>query len=515
MHCSLDRLATTRLAKCLQTNNQHLVAHIKHQLQYQHQHQQSKQQQSRSYQLQFIHQSPKPASFTRFIATATHLSRPLRSQAQQYHHMELSDTAKHVLDSNRQYFIEYDGFLSNHLSHAAVALDKLHAPPQVIEKFCNFYAKRLEKQELPSPSQQSQQSQQTNQSVHESKHQQVYQLIDHLHWRQFLGQKPYYTSYLNYFDREIESQVKQNGAEAWKAVVSSYAPTLLAGAIGGAFHGLIHLGLGVEACHPGMIAEGLAYLAILYLPLPQSVPSKSDQKSQQSSSTLPKLSPLEALKWVVKEAQNTSLPQRVMEERIKEPYASIHLSKFQVGVRVLIDQLHSLAPKLFEFQLDVRSDNLAAVIRSISEMVAFIYFHSGNDFFFLHGNTSWRSLKVCLPLLPRQEDQIIAISTWFNAFALALIVEDLRGVDLSLPAITVFFESHASRALSTPTAPTTKVTDADWHAVIQECFKSEDEHTFKVVYTLLADWREYDQAEIFYKAALKAAMDKDAFVFTS
>ncbi|KAK7697817.1 hypothetical protein SLS64_013149 [Diaporthe eres] len=76
-----------------------------------------------------------------------------------------------------------------------------------------------------------------------------------------LGQLPDYTNYMVFFEREIERK-------GWKEVIQEYcfartrnADVLLARMFDGAFHPIIHLGLGVEFEQPSIVAEALAQAA--------------------------------------------------------------------------------------------------------------------------------------------------------------------------------------------------------------------------------------------------------------
>ncbi|RYP41573.1 hypothetical protein DL767_000915 [Monosporascus sp. MG133] len=76
-----------------------------------------------------------------------------------------------------------------------------------------------------------------------------------------LGQMDQYTNYMVFFEREIERK-------GWREVVLEYcfartrnADAILARMFDGAFHPIIHLGLGVEFEQPSIVAEALAQAA--------------------------------------------------------------------------------------------------------------------------------------------------------------------------------------------------------------------------------------------------------------
>lgn len=89
----------------------------------------------------------------------------------------------------------------------------------------------------------------------------VKEMADEEKFYERLGQDSQYSNFLTFFEREIN-------AKGWKAVINQYcfsrtrnADLLLARLFDGAFHPIIHLGLGVEFELPGIIAEGLAQAA--------------------------------------------------------------------------------------------------------------------------------------------------------------------------------------------------------------------------------------------------------------
>ncbi|KAB2572112.1 Questin oxidase [Lasiodiplodia theobromae] len=82
---------------------------------------------------------------------------------------------------------------------------------------------------------------------------------DYFHAR--IGQIAHYTNFLVYFEQQIEQK-------GWRAVVNEYvfsgskiAEALLPLMFDGAYHPIIHLGLGVEFAQPSIVAEALAQAA--------------------------------------------------------------------------------------------------------------------------------------------------------------------------------------------------------------------------------------------------------------
>lgn len=90
----------------------------------------------------------------------------------------------------------------------------------------------------------------------------VEQLGDEAQFRARIGHLDQYTNFLAFFKHQIESK-------GWRDVVVEYlfsgtpiAETMLAQLYEGAYHPLIHLGLGIEFELPSIVAEGLAQAAV-------------------------------------------------------------------------------------------------------------------------------------------------------------------------------------------------------------------------------------------------------------
>ncbi|KAI8137021.1 hypothetical protein BJV82DRAFT_636920 [Fennellomyces sp. T-0311] len=75
-------------------------------------------------------------------------------------------------------------------------------------------------------------------------------------YKEYLGNRDAYTSYLNLFKKEIEQHGMCDTIRRWV-----FADDMLARTVGGAFHPVIHLGYAIEFDLPSVAAEGLALAA--------------------------------------------------------------------------------------------------------------------------------------------------------------------------------------------------------------------------------------------------------------
>jgi Questin oxidase-like len=153
-----------------------------------------------------------------------------------------------TLLADRQYHIEFHGFLSNHAKHAVIALDRLSAPEERVQENWDDYTKMspygitLEKVEQPNwdytPTATSSWSNKWNDRT----------------WR---GKKIAWQEQVVFMNQELEQRFHHDTNQ----LVHFYAPDLIVSGVAGSLtHGIIHLGWAIDAKSPWMIAEGLAYL---------------------------------------------------------------------------------------------------------------------------------------------------------------------------------------------------------------------------------------------------------------
>ena len=145
---------------------------------------------------------------------------------------------KGLLAKTRHYHPSYGGGLSNHCSMTMIALDRMGATPQRVERFTQDYLKQME----PAP--------QPGEAIHAE------------NWLTRLGDESAYGDYLGFFRREV-------GRLNARAALRAYLPELAPGVGAAAFHPIIRTAFGVIAEDSEEIAVGLAYWASRFLALPE------------------------------------------------------------------------------------------------------------------------------------------------------------------------------------------------------------------------------------------------------
>ena len=147
---------------------------------------------------------------------------------------------KILLDnSTDKFYIEYGGYLSNHIAHGCIALYMLGASEARILKFAEDYCKELEPKE--------------NHCHADNK--------DFQSIKEYRGKHVGFYAILNHFDNLLGT--KYSTIEDF---VESEIPQLLPGMLGAALHGIIQIGYGLRASSDRTVLEGLAYLHHSYEP---------------------------------------------------------------------------------------------------------------------------------------------------------------------------------------------------------------------------------------------------------
>ena len=144
--------------------------------------------------------------------------------------INLKEFTQEILNKNNisKYFIEYGGYLSNHMSHVLIALYRIGASKHHLIQYVNNHTNRLEKS--------SRGPTQRNQEVN-------------LRWR------PYF-EILGSYRHKLHHQY---GGSITLLVAKEF-PRLATFTSGAALHGLIHLGYGISILDHGVTCEGLSYL---------------------------------------------------------------------------------------------------------------------------------------------------------------------------------------------------------------------------------------------------------------
>jgi hypothetical protein len=141
-----------------------------------------------------------------------------------------------LLEDNRRFDAQYGGGLSNHLSMALVALQRLGATDARLVEYFRIYATRL----APPP--------------------RAGAPITRATYAASLGTEKRYADHLLWFNAELRRLGHQQ-------LLATYLPALLPGIAAAAFHAVIRLAYALQTHDEAETAVALAYFADSYLPL--------------------------------------------------------------------------------------------------------------------------------------------------------------------------------------------------------------------------------------------------------
>lgn len=365
--------------------------------------------------------------------------------------------------NTEKYCIEYRQFLTNHIAHGIIALHRLGAPKDRIQKFVDWYKDRLEKPEKEKD---------TTGDVESLK-----------------GKRVSYYKILYHFQDLLKEKYK-----TIDDLIAGEFPKYSLGLGCSALHGTIHLGYGYSARNERRVCEGLAYLHHSYLPLVHTKPLPSSGDFGKGGK-----SPVEILQSL---NEDKEFHLCMIGGIKKEPWVSMNQGYFQPRLAYLLtahgDHLVSL---LSDIKLDVpQSDNGDIHVMELGKLIVdiaikvYVMAKPMNDFFLLHGVTcAWSILKV-LPVLSA-------------AHALEII-------QVFLVILMATYVCQDCPTLSTPLSPRDAVDSKQWDDIIARVLAmTVDEHIYKLVQVVNDMWKlQPDMGHVYVQAAETAINNPLSFL---
>ncbi|QBE62602.1 questin oxidase family protein [Pseudoduganella lutea] len=154
----------------------------------------------------------------------------------------ISSECSALLADARRHGPLYGPGFSNHLPMALIALDRMRAPPAVLERFADSYRQRLQPAGADDP------------------------VTDPL---PLLGQGVHYAGLERFFNDAVT-------ADGEEAVLRRWLPVLWPGLAAAGFHAMIRLAYALEAGERGELCAALAFWVLAYKPLPVP-PGRTDE----------------------------------------------------------------------------------------------------------------------------------------------------------------------------------------------------------------------------------------------
>lgn len=334
--------------------------------------------------------------------------------------------------STQKHYIEYDTFLSNHLSHGLIALHQLGASKDRLQRFVDWYIPRLEKPEAEQD--------------------------DAPDFEDLKGKRIAFYKILAHYKKLL---AEDYGSDLEKLIGAEY-PKVSDGLAGSALHGSVHLGYGYSAKSPMLVLEGLAYVYHSHKPIVLSDAFAVESNFGKGENDI--LETLAAL------ADNTGLREAMLSGVNDEQFSSLKVGIFQKRVAFLVtmkgDLLNSYVEqiKIPESCIEggmISSNSLMKTV-VIWAITAYASASAKNDFFLLHGVTCSYAINQFISLL--SHDDGIKVIREFLTVLLAVYVAQ------NSPALT--------EAIGTDT----DISAAGWAAVVSRCLAEDrDEHCYKLV----------------------------------
>jgi len=386
------------------------------------------------------------------------------------YNMILSPTAQDLL-SDGTYDIEFFGFLSNHAKHAIVALKGLNAPEERIKEYWDRYTS-----ETPYGIPLHRVSQPNWRDVTPS---------SSLEFREWRGRKKNWQEQQAMMWQEMKQ--KGGGENAVDDVVREYAPELLDGIAGALMHGIIHLGWGIDAGSPWMVAEGLSYLNFCHIGVHPSKFRYCDDPADGGAT------PIESLSLVANLYENDDL-RKTWVEIVKAKYdKSFHpelvKAGFQWEAAKLMAEPHDVVVRMpswisaaDQYSEAEEEQTWDALYRAVT----YLYLASRDEnnngsFIVLHLITSlWGLEHVCRKLQARPDYSIIRKRAWSQYYATAVVLLSAVG----------FLPSAAIEKVCEEISPNDATSDDfSWDPVVQAGTAEVEEHNIKLVYVCRELWK--------------------------
>jgi|GEM_PF-669786 len=371
---------------------------------------------------------------------------PLESRPAQVHRL-LRDRAHHV---------EFNGFLTNHVKHAVIALDRLGAHAERIEDYFDGYAAKtpygfgLE-------------------AAHRAR-----TTLTSATWLAYRGLRTDYEALRAFFVAEE----RRLGLEE---TLARHLTALSPGFAGGLLHGVIHLGWALDAGSVEMAIEGLAYLAFVWV---SSHPDRPGTRVNDPDvlTTLQRFDDYrESIATWVRETKE--LPSLRAE-------AGFHPQLVGTGAQRVVAQvlerghpLLALAPSWLE-ELP-----LPELWRQLHEAATLLYLAEPADFVLLHVITALHALEKIADAAPPSDRRMVAQRGW----------RALVGILLSRGKLVA---AQTLRSLRGKYARA-KVEAREWRPVVSRALVEAEEHNPKLVYVQKLHWERDNNRRLYLDAAAR------------
>jgi questin oxidase-like protein len=378
--------------------------------------------------------------------------------------LELVET----LLNDQSFHIEFNGFLSNHVKHAVVALNGLEASPKMIKEYydtyvkCTTYGYGLEP---PRPSEFT---------------------ITQDNWQFQFGKHCGFTSYCQFFDQKE----KELGM---KRMLEEYVPSLLPGCVGSLMHGTIHLGWALDSGNRWMIIEGLAYMAFSYVSCHPEKTFPAIHGPGAHNSVLDSLLGIADAWQTDGDAFRGWLETTLADEKYSVSggfHPELAVTGAQFNIAKVLTEGH---PLIHATPAWINDQDMPMNWDQLYEAVTLLYMTKPGDFFILHLITSLHAMEQITNRLPIDQ-QKRAIKCYWTA---------MLGILFSLGEFSAraTLEALHSKYKDAIDDDANLTEGQEWEQIVARALTEKEEHNPKLVYVQRLLWKRFGHRSIFRVAA--------------
>ena len=373
-----------------------------------------------------------------------------------------------TLLNDQSFHIEFNGFLSNHVKHAVVALNGLGASPKMIKEYrdtyveCTTYGYGLEP---PRPSEHT---------------------ITQDNWQVHFGKHCSFTSYCQFFDQKE----KELGM---KRMLEEYVPSLLPGCVGALMHGTIHLGWALDSGNRWMIIEGMAYMAFSYVPCHSEKTFPATRGPVADNSVLDSLLGIADAWDADREALRGWLETTLADEKYGAS-AGFHPELAATGAQYNIAKVLAEGhPLIHATPAWIGDQDMPTIWEQLYEAVTLLYMTKPGDFFILHLITSLHAMEQITNRIP-VDQQKHAIKCYWTAMLGVIFSFGEFPIRAKLEAL----HSQYKDAIDDDGGLTE---GQEWEQIVALALTEKEEHNPKLVYVQRLMWKRFGHRSIFRVAA--------------
>jgi hypothetical protein len=372
-----------------------------------------------------------------------------------------------TLLNDQSFHIEFNGFLSNHVKHAIVALNGLGASPKMIQEYRDHYAECTTYGYGLEPSRPSEHT------------------ITQDNWQDYFGKHCSFTSYCQFFDQKE----KELGM---KRMLEEYLPSILPGCVGALMHGTIHLGWALDSGNRWMIIEGMAYMAFSYVSCHTEKSFPATRGPVADHSVLDSLLGI-ADAWAADgEALRDWLETTLADEKYSASsgfHPELAVTGAQFNIAKVLTEGHLL---IHATPAWIEEQDMPTIWKQMHEAVTLLYMTKPGDFFLLHLITSLHAMEQITNQLP-VDQQKLAVKYYWTA---------MLGILFSFGEFPARAKLEALHSQYKDTIDDGDLSEGQqWEQIVALALTEEEEHNPKLVYVMRLLWKRFGHRSIFRVAA--------------